>query len=149
MGGIQSHLCSDTMYRTIIHHTKSSMLWLAQHMTSYPLSSLATIIIALITASVIKRSLHMFKFIIRIIRIGREVNKIPGPPRHWLKGTMKKVNILRGHIRAFQDTHCNVTGGAIWRIRNSMKLYQNRIPYSPDDIICHISSILHLTASYI
>ncbi len=30
-----------------------------------------------------------------------------------------------------------------------MELYQNRIPYSPDGIICHISSILHLTASYI
>ncbi len=39
-----------------------------------------------------------------------------------------------------------MTDGAIWWIRNSMELYQNRIPYSPDDIICHISSILHLTA---
>ncbi len=27
-----------------------------------------------------------------------------------------------------------------------MELYQNRISYSPDGIICHISSILHVTA---
>ncbi len=30
-----------------------------------------------------------------------------------------------------------------------MELYQNRIPYSPDGTICHISSTLHLTASVI
>ncbi len=28
-----------------------------------------------------------------------------------------------------------------------MELYQNRIPYSPDGNICHITSILHLTTS--
>ncbi len=42
-----------------------------------------------------------------------------------------------------------MTDGAIWWIRNYVELYQNRIPYSPDGTICHISSILHLTASAI
>ncbi len=42
-----------------------------------------------------------------------------------------------------------MTDSAIWWIRNSVELYQNRIPYSPDGTICHISSILHLTASVI
>ncbi len=36
--------------------------------------------------------------------------------------------------------------GAIWWKRNSMELYQNIIPYSPDGIICHISSTLHLNS---
>ncbi len=42
-----------------------------------------------------------------------------------------------------------MTDGAIWWIRNSVELYHDIILYSPDGITCHISSILHLTASVI
>ncbi len=40
-----------------------------------------------------------------------------------------------------------MTDGSIWWIRNSVELYQNRIPYSPYGTICCI--IFHLTASVI
>ncbi len=42
-----------------------------------------------------------------------------------------------------------MTDSAILWTRNYVELYQNIIPYSPDGNICHISSILHLTASVI